>query len=150
MVIRDIAILWKDSKKQYVKESTYYAYCLLLTNHILPFFGAKDKFVEDDVQQFVLNSLEGGLSEKTIKDIIVVIKMIQKFGAKNKMMPNCLAFCTAFCCLHRFWDRPVDAVHGPVEQRDRQPRSVLQAWRQDDLHQRPGRPTCPETAVPGT
>lgn len=87
MVIKDIAVLWKDNKKQFVKESTYSAYCLLLTNHIIPYFGSKEAFVEDDVQQFVLKSLKNGLSEKTIKDIIVVIKMIQKFGAKNKLMP---------------------------------------------------------------
>lgn len=86
MVIKEIAILWKDNKKQFVKESTYSAYCLLLTNHIVPYFGDKEEFVEADVQQFVLDSLANGLSEKTIKDIIVVIKMIQKFGAKNKLM----------------------------------------------------------------
>ena len=86
MVIKDIAVLWRDNKKQFVKESTYSAYCLLLTNHIIPYFGSKEVFVEDDVQQFVLKSLKNGLSEKTIKDIIVVIKMIQKFGAKNKLM----------------------------------------------------------------
>lgn len=86
MVIKDIAVLWRDNKKQFVKESTYSAYCLLLTNHIIPYFGSKEEFVEDDVQQFVLKSLKNGLSEKTIKDIIVVIKMIQKFGAKNKLM----------------------------------------------------------------
>lgn len=87
MVIKDIAVLWKDNKKQFVKESTYSAYCLLLTNHIIPFFGNKEEFTEADVQQFALDSLSDGLGEKTVKDIIVVIKMIQKFGVKNKLMP---------------------------------------------------------------
>jgi len=86
MVIKDIAILWKDNKKQFVKESTYSAYCLLLTNHIIPFFGNKEELLEEEVQQFVLDSLNKGLSEKTIKDIIVVLKMIQKYGAKYKLM----------------------------------------------------------------
>lgn len=86
MVIKDIAVMWKDDKKKFVKASTYSAYCLLLTNHIIPFFGEKEEFIETDVQDFVFQSLDKGLSEKTIKDIIVVIKMIQKFGAKNKMM----------------------------------------------------------------
>ena len=84
MVIKDIAALWKDNKKQFVKESTYSAYCLLLTNHILPFFGYREEFTEKEVQDFVLQALRKGLSSKTIKDIIVVIKMIQKYGAKNK------------------------------------------------------------------
>ena len=86
MVIKDIAVLWRDNKKQFVKESTYSAYCLLLTNHIIPYFGDKEELVEEDVQQFVLDSLANGLSEKTIKDIIVVLKMIQKYGAKYKLM----------------------------------------------------------------
>lgn len=87
MVIKEVAVLWKDNKKHFVKESTYSAYCLLLANHIIPFFGAKEEFTETDVQCFVLQSLSKGLSEKTIKDIIVVIKMIQKFGAKNDFLP---------------------------------------------------------------
>lgn len=87
MVIKDVAVLWKDNKKQFVKESTYSAYCLLLTNHIIPYFGNKEEFTEADVQQFTLGSLDNGLSEKTVKDIIVVIKMIQKFGAKNHLLP---------------------------------------------------------------
>lgn len=86
MVIKDIAVLWKDNKKQFVKESTYSAYCLLLTNHIIPYFGNKEELVEEEVQQFVLDSLASGLSEKTIKDIIVVLKMIQKYGVKYKLM----------------------------------------------------------------
>ena len=86
MVIKDIAVLWKDNKKQFVKESTYSAYCLLLTNHIIPYFGDKEELVEKDVQKFVLDSLASGLSKKTIKDIIVVLKMIQKYGAKYKLM----------------------------------------------------------------
>ena len=86
MVIKEVAELWKADKKQYVKESTYSAYCLLVANHIIPYFGDKEEFVEDDVQQFVLDSLNTGLSEKTTKDIVVVIKMVQKFGAKKKLM----------------------------------------------------------------
>lgn len=35
------------------------------------------------VQQFVFDKLDTGLSEKTIRDIIIVLKMILKFGIKN-------------------------------------------------------------------
>lgn len=86
MVIKDIAEAWKQYKKQYVKESTYSAYCLLLNNHVIPRFGEKSEFKEEEVQQFVLESLKGGLSQKTVKDILVVLKMIQKFGAKQRLM----------------------------------------------------------------
>lgn len=83
MVIKEMAALWKADKKQYVKESTYSAYALLVINHIDPYFGEKTEFVESDVQAFVLQSLKQGLSEKTVKDIVVVIKMIQKFAVKK-------------------------------------------------------------------
>lgn len=86
MVIKEIAELWKSDMKQYVKESTYSAYCLIVANHIIPYFGTKEMFVEDDVQDFVLESLKKDLSEKTVKDIVVVIKMIQKFAAKKNLM----------------------------------------------------------------
>ena len=45
MVIKEVAELWKADKKQYVKESTYSAYCLLVANHIIPYFGEKEEFM---------------------------------------------------------------------------------------------------------
>ena len=86
MVIKEMAALWKADKKQYVKTSTYSAYSLLVSNHVIPFFGEKEEFLECDVQKFVLDSLANGLSEKTVKDIIVVIRMIQKFAVKKGLM----------------------------------------------------------------
>lgn len=80
----EVMELWKADKKQYVKKSTFSAYVLLTENHLLPAFGDKYEVSEADVQQFVLQKLESGLSQKTIKDILIVLKMILKFGAKNK------------------------------------------------------------------
>jgi len=82
----EIAVLWKANKKQYVKKSSFSAYALLIENHLLPVFGDKLAVEEADVQSFVLKKLEMGLSHKTVKDILVVLKMILKFGAKNKWM----------------------------------------------------------------
>jgi integrase len=67
-----------------VKRSTFSAYVLLLENHLLPVFGKKCQVEEVDVQNFVLQKLASGLSQKTIKDILIVMKMVLKFGAKNK------------------------------------------------------------------
>ena len=83
MVIKEISKLWMEEKKLYVKESTYSAYCLLLINHILPTFGESELFIESEVQEFVLNKIQEGLNQKTVKDIVVVLKMIQKYGAKH-------------------------------------------------------------------
>ena len=80
-----IVALWKEDKKQYVKRSTFAAYTLLIENHILPTFGEMALVEEQDVQTFVFRKLNEGLSLKTIKDILIVLKMILRFGAKNQM-----------------------------------------------------------------
>ncbi|MDR2907597.1 MAG: site-specific integrase [Bacteroidales bacterium] len=82
--IAEIVELWKTDKKQYVKKSSYSAYVLLLENHLLPVFGNKHHIEEIDVQMFVFQKLNEGLSQKSIKDMLIVLKMILKFGAKNK------------------------------------------------------------------
>lgn len=85
--IKEVSALWKADKKQYVKQSTLSAYTLILENHILPEFGDKMKLAETDVQEFTLRKLQSGLSQKTVKDILIVLKMIQKFGAKAGILP---------------------------------------------------------------
>ena len=85
--IGEVAALWKKDKQQYVKQSTIAAYALILENHILPVFGDKVQLTETDVQVFALKKLQDGLSQKTVKDVLIVLKMIQKFGAKNGDLP---------------------------------------------------------------
>ncbi len=82
--ISEIISLWQTDKKQYVKRSSFSAYMLLTENHLLPTFGSLHNLEEADVQLFVLKKLEQGLSQKTIKDILIVLKMALKFGAKHK------------------------------------------------------------------
>ena len=84
--INQIADLWKRDKKQYVKKSTYAAYVLLVQNHLLPYFGDKYRVEESDVQDFVFKKLDEGLSQKTIKDILIVLKMILNFAVKQKFI----------------------------------------------------------------
>ncbi len=80
----EIVIFWKEDKKKYVKKSTLSAYILLVENHLLPDFGNAKNISEEEVQKFVFRKLERGLSQKTVKDILIVLKMILKFGSKNK------------------------------------------------------------------
>lgn len=84
--ISEVIRLWKTDKKQYVKKSSFSAYTLLIENHILPDFGDHYEIEEAEVQAFVFRKLELGLSHKTIKDILIVLKMILKFGAKHKWL----------------------------------------------------------------
>ncbi|MDQ8747868.1 tyrosine-type recombinase/integrase [Elizabethkingia miricola] len=84
--ITEVITHWKADKKQYVKKSSFSAYTLLIENHLQPVFGDKFTIEETDVQSFVFQKLEAGLSHKTIKDILIVLKMILKFGAKHKWL----------------------------------------------------------------
>ena len=84
--ISDIVSLWKADKKQYVKKSSFSVYMLLLENHLIPVFGSKYDVDETEVQAFALQKLEQGLGQKTVKDILIVLKMVLKFGAKNKWL----------------------------------------------------------------
>ena len=84
--VREIAAAWKEDKRPYVKQSTMAAYVLILENHVLPWFGDSDSLHEQEVQAFVLQKLGGGLSVKTVKDILIVLKMVMKFGVKNEWM----------------------------------------------------------------
>jgi integrase len=84
--ISEVISLWKTDKKQYVKKSSFSAYTLLTENHLVPVFGNQCTIEEAEVQQFVFRKIEQGLSHKTIKDILIVLKMVLKFGAKNKWL----------------------------------------------------------------
>lgn len=81
--ISQIADLWKEEKRQFVKKSTFAAYSLIVETHLQPAFGNLTEVTEKDVQDFVLQKLNGGLSQKTIKDMLIVLRMILKFGAKK-------------------------------------------------------------------
>ena len=86
--IREIAVAWKEYKRPYVKQSTMAAYVLILEKHIIPYFGDGDSLHEKEVQAFVLQKLEKGLSIKSVKDILIVLKMVMKFGVKNEWMSH--------------------------------------------------------------
>lgn len=78
-----VALLWREDKQQYVKRSTMSAYLLILKNHLLPFFGDDSSLTEESVQKFVIEKLNNGLSQKSVKDILIVLKMIFRFGVKS-------------------------------------------------------------------
>jgi integrase len=84
--VREIAGAWKEYKRPYVKQSTMAAYVLILENHILPYFGNDEALHEKAVQAFVLQKIESGMSVKSVKDILIVLKMVMKFGVKNEWM----------------------------------------------------------------
>ena len=85
---KKVVELWQADKQQYVKKSTFAAYSLLITNHLLPAFAGNADIHEEDVQQFVFAKLDEGLSQKSIKDILIVLKMVLRFGVKYNLIAH--------------------------------------------------------------
>jgi integrase len=74
---------WMPIKKQFIKESTYATYCVALTNHLIPKFGNLRilEITEDIINGVTIEWLlrgrlesNGGLSVKTVKDLLVILK----------------------------------------------------------------------------
>lgn len=59
------------------------AYLLTLHTHLLPHFAGKRAISEEEVQDFVFEKLSGGLSPKTVKDAIALLKSIARHGRKH-------------------------------------------------------------------
>lgn len=85
---KSVVELWQADKQQFVKKSTFAAYSLLIANHLLPAFSEANDIYEEDVQQFVFKKLNEGLSQKSVKDILIVLKMILRYGAKHNLMEH--------------------------------------------------------------
>lgn len=81
-------IKWLNEKKTYVKESTYANYSYIVYNYIIPYVGNYNvkKLNKKVFQDLILNLHKKSLSNKTIKDIIMVIKSsLRKVFEENKI-----------------------------------------------------------------
>jgi len=93
--IKELSSEWIEDKKKYVKRSTYALYSVLLENHILPAFGTSRSLNEAQVQDFIFKKISSGLSRKSVRDIVAVIKMIKRYGIRKGVLePSewCLKF----------------------------------------------------------
>lgn len=87
---REVSILWKEEKRKFVKLSTISAYVIILENHLLDSFGDCTKVIREElVQDFVFEKLNTGLSQKTVKDFLIVLKMVYRYGVKMGVMEHC-------------------------------------------------------------
>lgn len=92
LTVRDLLHMWLDTKSRKVKASTFSRYAALVKKHILPQLGklqladltAKklEEFMDEKERNGRLDGT-GGLSRKTINDIIVVIKSALRFAQKE-------------------------------------------------------------------
>lgn len=112
---QEVALHWLEQKRPYVKTSTASLYYLHLSTHLIPAFGALPSLTEEQVQAWVDGTLAGGLSPKTVKDILLVLKMVLRFGQKQ-----------------RVWEAlPLD-IHFPTQRENDRP-SVLSVVQQRKL-----------------
>jgi len=81
------AVKWIEQKRSYIKESTYANYLIMLKNHLIPELGmyAVEDITKELVQTMILKlrtegriDKNGGLSDKTVKDMIIILKMCLK------------------------------------------------------------------------
>ena len=83
-----VAALWKAEKRKYIKASTYAHYIQHLNKHILPVFGDKADISDKDLQEYVYASLSEGLAPKTVKDSLIIVKMVHRYGAQLGLWPR--------------------------------------------------------------
>lgn len=83
LTFADIVELWMEAKRPYVKVSTMSIYAIHIRSHLIPAFGPRTVVSEADVQNFVNRQLEDGMNQKTVRDIIMILKMVLRFAAKG-------------------------------------------------------------------
>jgi len=88
---------WLSDKETYIKEATAANYRQEIETHILPAFGSYplSELTEEKIQQTALLWLEqgrcdgqGGLSERTVKSLVMLIKLTLKAAAKAGYIPS--------------------------------------------------------------
>lgn len=94
----DWSLEWAGRKKQAVKESTYIRYRNILENHVVPKLGGypististslMNQFVQQELSSGRIDG-NGGLSAKTMMDILVVIKEIFKYAQNSGVNTIC-------------------------------------------------------------
>lgn len=84
---------WLNSKQPMITPSTHANFLLIAENHLIPQFGKRKigSITEADIQKFIVYLYEkgrlddtGGLTVKTIRDIILVLRLSLTYAYKEK------------------------------------------------------------------
>lgn len=88
----DLLDEWLGEEKYYIKESTFATYNIHIKNHIKPYFDYMyvTQITHDDIQKFIDFKLKngrldgkGGLTVKTVKDLVNVIKLSLNYAVEK-------------------------------------------------------------------
>lgn len=88
MKIHELYNEWLPDKRRQVKPSTLSTYVTTFEKNILPYFGDMeyDDLKMKDVQRFVDEKLSAGYSHKSIKDMVVCVKMLLNYAVDELEM----------------------------------------------------------------
>jgi integrase len=84
MTFEEVSREWLKSKKSFIKQSTYYNYVYKLEKYLIPKFKDKKmKYFKKYNFEELIENLSQELSNKTVKDIVNILKSIFKFAKKE-------------------------------------------------------------------
>lgn len=97
VTVEELFDLWLERERSFVKQSTYSNYYTLIRSHILPEIGCMrlDKVTSFTLDKLITQKLQdgrldnsGGLSPKTVQNIVIIIKSAFKFAHREFHIPN--------------------------------------------------------------
>lgn len=80
-----LANMWLEDKKKYVKVSTYTIYNYIVNKYLLSYFSCCKSINSEQLQRFIDIKIENKLNYKFIKDILIVLEMILKYGNEKEI-----------------------------------------------------------------
>lgn len=95
--VKEWMIEWLNGRKKYLKESTYANYSTAVYNHIIPTLGhiSLSDLDRKKLQEAVLwwtengrHDLSGGLSVKTVKDLLMITKLALRAAVNEGLITN--------------------------------------------------------------
>ena len=90
MTVKELALEWFSVSKNRIKESTAANYRMKIEKHIIPAFGGMNVALikAKAVYEFMEKKLHDGLSARYISDIMVVLKSIFRYAAREYRINN--------------------------------------------------------------
>jgi integrase len=95
LLFSDAVMLWLDSAKNRIKESSYVCYLNKIRLHIVPYFKCikYSKVTVANIEQFVADKLSSGLSAKYVSDMVVMLKTAAKWLSRTYGYANLITDC---------------------------------------------------------
>ena len=100
----EIADLWKASKRNVVKHSTFCAYALILQTHLLPKFADHTDISEEAVQQFVFDKIAAAFYTSGGKSMAQTVEYDRRYLQSAQHSGECFTVSTRLFRCHTCTD----------------------------------------------